>query len=86
MAQNGLDGFDRLTDFPDPSSVGVSKGMPRNTRQCLAGRCCRKIPVDKVEVTLVSRAEDSTLDTPGREEHLMPWLNDILHKGSADES
>jgi len=43
-------------------------------------------PVDKVEVTLVSRAEDSTLDTPGREEHLMPWLNDILHKGSADES
>ena len=26
----------------------------------------------EVEVTLVSRAGDSTLDTPGREEHLMP--------------
>jgi len=36
VAQNGLDGLDRLTDFPDPSSVGVPKGMPRNTRQAAA--------------------------------------------------
>jgi hypothetical protein len=53
---------------------------------CLAGGSCRKPSVDKVAVTLASRAGDSPLDTPGREEHLMAWRNDILHKGSADES
>jgi hypothetical protein len=28
-----LNGFDGLTDLTDPSSTGMSKGMPRNTRQ-----------------------------------------------------
>ena len=33
LAQKGLNGFDGLTDLADPSSVGVPKGMPQNTRQ-----------------------------------------------------
>ena len=39
MAQKGLDGFDGLTDFPDPSSVGI---VERSATKYAAGLICRR--------------------------------------------